>query len=40
MSDPTKIQIKIWGICINAEGIVGAAATVLIVIVIALVQKF
>lgn len=34
MSDPTKLQIKIWGISISAEGAVGIAAAVLIVLAI------
>ena len=32
MSDPTKIQIKIWGISINAEGVIGIVAAVFIVL--------
>jgi hypothetical protein len=40
MSDPTKLQIKIWGISISAEGVIGAAATVLIVLALILSQHF
>jgi hypothetical protein len=34
MSDPTKLQIKIFGISINAEGAIGIGAAVFIVLAI------
>ena len=40
MSDPTKIQIKIWGICISAEGVFGAVVTLVIVLALVLANRF
>ena len=40
MSDPTKIQIKIWGICISAEGVFGAGVALIIVLAVVLAHRF